>query len=72
MELQPHEHLDEEGNIVGPGYEISADGDLLFYVSPRAMGYRRDDQIADEQRKNGTKPPRPHWTVRLFRAIRSQ
>ena len=57
MELEPHEHIDEQGNIVGPGYEISPDGDLLSFVSPSAMGYRVRDQIADEQRKGRKKPP---------------
>jgi hypothetical protein len=66
MELQPHEHLNEDGNIVGPGYEISADGDLLFFMSASAMGYRKPEKIADEQ------PARPHWTVRLFKALISQ
>ena len=39
MELKPHERVDEEGNIVGPGYMLSPDGDLLFFESPSAMGY---------------------------------
>lgn len=59
MELEPHEHLDEQGNVVGPTYVISPDGDLLYFVSPSAMGYRVRDQLAAERRKGRKKPPGP-------------
>jgi hypothetical protein len=46
--LKEWEHSDEEGNVVGPGYAIDSDGDILSFTSPSAMGYgpKTDNQPA--------------------------